>query len=224
MITNLAIFILVCCTPLYLSAQILRKENVVVPEKGVAARYSWSVYDRYHGATVILTLYTNGRYKYYESFPLGTIDSSKGIYSILKNKLILNSDFQKDGVKIKLRYVDTLNQAPIEISPYPVNLNNEACYNCSYLLNKDSTPYFPIDILNGQRLPVISYLKVNFYGNDFSSEWVPVENPGKLFQVILQTDINFDEYRNKVMKNYIYRMRKGKSILLRKKTPLNRAK
>lgn len=211
----IAIFFIMSCGTLRLPTQELHKEDLRGLDSEMNARYSWYYEDKYHSGAIILTLFKNGRYKYNAAFPLGAVDSSEGTYKKIKNKIILNSDFQKDGVGIALRYADSLTGKSVLLSPYPVNLENQICYHCSYMFNKDSTSYYPIDIINGQNLPEISWLKVNFYGNQFSSAWVKVDNPGFPFQVILPTNIDFNEYRNKVMKNTVYKIKKDRIKLLK---------
>jgi len=61
-------------------------------------------------------------------------------------------------------------------------------------------------------LPKITSIKVKSYNNAFSSEWIPITNADKNIQVILETELNFDNFKELQFENKIYFIKKNKLI------------
>ncbi|MDX2046685.1 MAG: hypothetical protein SFU87_07845 [Chitinophagaceae bacterium] len=183
----------------------------------IADKYAWHITGEYHSAGGNLTLYKNGRYKYYSYYPRVQEDSSEGNYRIYKNTLILNSDFQPGNVPVKINCSDSpFNKLSDKYISMPRNLTGDTCYTCSYNFNNDSTRYFPSDIYRGDVPKEISSLKIHFLFNEFSSGWIPVTKHCGYIEVILLTEKNFDDYINKVFTNYKFRMNKNELFEIKK--------
>ena len=181
-------------------------------DKNLYAIYAWQTGNQYHTAYGQLYLFKDGRYKYFSYYPFSDKDSSEGKYNIKHGTLVLNSDFQINALPIKIGFRESTST---RIS-LPKNLNGDTCFTCSYLFNNDSTVFYPTNILKGEVPEEIHSLKIRFLLNDFTSDWTLINSTNNEIEVILLTDKNFDEYRNKIFTNYKFKIDKNKLIEISK--------
>ena len=195
-----------------LYSQDWKKENINPHADSLLAVYSWSAGNQYHTAWGKLFLFKNKRYKYSSFYPFADEEYSEGNYKFRKDTLILNSDFQPNKVQVKVNYLDTsITDTAFKKINFIKNKNGKLIYNGYYLLNNDTTLngwYDPGLPFNKNLLNSIHSLKVLFNYNDFSSAWIPILTNDKFIEVVILSDKDFDNYRNKVFTNYKFRMNK----------------
>ena len=212
MIKIFLIFFVLLSNGLESTCQVLTQSKSF--DKNVYRVYSWNYSDRYHSSSIDLILFTDNTFKYYEFFPLNHADSSNGTYVIKKDKLILNSHLQEGSIPVHITYVDTpLTNIGISKLFFPTNKKGERIQSVYYYINYDTSfngLYDPLLMANKPAPPIIYSIKLKCYHNSFSTAWIKISDTSRFIRVELDTDLNFDDYKEKHFKNKVLTLKGDK--------------
>lgn len=185
------------------------------------AVFSWEAHDQYHAAGGEIILLKNGRFRYWEFYPLNFQEHAEGTYRIKKDTLTLTSDLQSDNLKAIINYVDSIgNDTLYTRLRHPMNKKGDTLYNAYYFINNDTSVnghYDPWFYSNIPPLTVVKSLKVMFYDTNWGSNWIPVTQPDKFLKVTVLTDVDTDDHTYKVLKNWKFKIIGNRLIDLSKK-------
>lgn len=197
-------FVVQICHSQDLALMKLTKEEV---NKNVQHHYRWESSDG-HVAAIDLFLFKDQTFEYsivsniYNAYSIGNWNSDGSM-------VILNSDFQKETLPIKVSYRqrDTSDFTVKEIA-FVRDLNEKPLSYAFVYINNDSTSCIDGDLLCIGDYKQIDRVKVVLENNGPSSKWIRISPHDGLIQITVLTKRNLKNYM--ILKNKKYKFDNNK--------------
>ncbi|MFN8290744.1 MAG: hypothetical protein U0U70_10830 [Chitinophagaceae bacterium] len=186
---------------------ILTKLTQEDSNRNVQYHYQWESTDG-HVAIVDLFLFRDQTFEYsiasnvYNAYSIGHWKSDG-------KTIILNSDFQKETLPIKVSYRqrDTSDFTVKEVA-FVKDLNEKPLSYAFVYINNDSTSCMDGDLLCIGEYKKIDRVKVVLENNGPSSKWINISPHDGLIQITVLTKLNLKRYI--ILKNRKYKLTKNK--------------
>ncbi len=169
----------------------MEKPDAEEKKEGVIAKYIYNV----HGSGLfgIILLYKNNEFYYSEGTDIDHI-YSKGNWRQRGDIIILESFFSKDGLPIKINYIDTVDIVQDQLFHVVKNKGGKPLTDAFVQINNKTIEYLPLGDVYTSKPERLDSVRVRFE-KGFVSNWAKVENrPYKALSIIVLTCLDIKDF------------------------------